>query len=346
MTARPLAALLALVPLPLLADQGLRNARLEERTAGGLEAALRDARAKEEPTWIAWSIPQEGRRSLCCHDWAHRAKSGCTLGEDHGFGSLEQAGDENAPAPLLYVLLKAAGGRVERVRVVSEDCAVDAGGRTVILVKGVRPKESLDVLSSLAAGGAGARDRLADSALMAIAYHGDPSADAVLAGFARPERPEEIRKKAAFWMGAARGRPGYEALARLVREDASDRFREHVVFALSISGEPAAVDTLLEVARRDRSTGVRGQALFWLGQKAGKKAAEGITRAIEDDPETEVKKKAVFALSQLPKDEGVPLLLQAARTNRNPLVRREAMFWLGQSQDPRALAFFEEVLAR
>jgi hypothetical protein len=25
-------------------------------------------------------------------------------------------------------------------------------------------------------------------------------------------------------------------------------------------------------------------------------------------------------------------------------VRKQAMFWLGQSRDPRALAFFEEVL--
>jgi hypothetical protein len=49
-------------------------------------------------------------------------------------------------------------------------------------------------------------------------------------------------------------------------------------------------------------------------------------------------------LSQLPKDEGVPKLIDVARKHRNPEVRRQAMFWLGQSNDPRALAFFEEVL--
>jgi HEAT repeat protein len=67
---------------------------------------------------------------------------------------------------------------------------------------------------------------------------------------------------------------------------------------------------------------------------------------VEDDPETAVKKKAVFALSQLPKDEGVPLLIDLARKNANPAVRKQAMFWLGQSEDPRALAFFAEVLGR
>ena len=60
-----------------------------------------------------------------------------------------------------------------------------------------------------------------------------------------------------------------------------------------------------------------------------------------------MKKKAVFALSQLPKDEGVPLLIKrGARPTRSYEVRKQAMFWLGQSQDPRALAFFEDVLKR
>jgi HEAT repeat protein len=91
---------------------------------------------------------------------------------------------------------------------------------------------------------------------------------------------------------------------------------------------------------------VRGEAIFWLAQKAGRKAASAITDAIANDPETKVKERAVFALSQLPTDDGVPRLIDVARTNRNPAVRKQAIFWLGQSRDPRALTFFEEVLAR
>jgi len=68
--------------------------------------------------------------------------------------------------------------------------------------------------------------------------------------------------------------------------------------------------------------------------------------AIAEDPETEVKRKAVFALSQLPKDEGIPQLIQVARTNRNPEVRKQAIFWLGQSNDPRALSFIEEIVLK
>jgi HEAT repeat protein len=86
--------------------------------------------------------------------------------------------------------------------------------------------------------------------------------------------------------------------------------------------------------------------LFWLAQKAGKEAMAVISGAIDNDPDTEVKKKAVFALSQLPKDEGVPRLMEVARNNRNPAVRKQAMFWLGESKDPRAVKFFEEILSR
>jgi HEAT repeats len=118
------------------------------------------------------------------------------------------------------------------------------------------------------------------------------------------------------------------------------------VMALSAHREPAALDTLIQIARTGEQAHTRGQALFWLAHRAGEKAAGTITDAIENDPDTEVKTRAVFALSQLPKDEGVPKLIEVARTNRNRKVRQQAMFWLGQSRDPRALKFFEEVLLK
>ncbi len=89
---------------------------------------------------------------------------------------------------------------------------------------------------------------------------------------------------------------------------------------------------------------MRSEALFWLSQRAGARAMAAITDAIEHDPETQVKRQAVFALSQLPAAEGVPKLIEVARTNKNPAVRKQAMFWLGQSKDPRALSFFEQIL--
>lgn len=54
----------------------------------------------------------------------------------------------------------------------------------------------------------------------------------------------------------------------------------------------------------------------------------------------------MFALSQRPRDEGVPALIAVAKTNKDPEIRRKALFWLGQSQDPRAIDLFEQLLTK
>lgn len=116
------------------------------------------------------------------------------------------------------------------------------------------------------------------------------------------------------------------------------------LMAIAAHREPSSIDTLVRIARTGGGPHARGQALFWLAQRAGRKAVGTIGDAIENDPDTQVKTRAVFALSQLPNDEGVPKLIEVARTHRNPKVRQQAFFWLGQTRDPRALKFFEEIL--
>ena len=140
-------------------------------------------------------------------------------------------------------------------------------------------------------------------------------------------------------------------LTALVKSRENDRdWRARVadpaLNGLTLQAGDGAVKSLIALARDDARPDVRGRALVSLGQRAGQLAASTITNAIDRDPEVEVKKTAVRALSQLPKDEGVPLLIQVARSNRTPEVRREAMLRLGQSNDARAVKFFEEILTR
>jgi hypothetical protein len=133
-------------------------------------------------------------------------------------------------------------------------------------------------------------------------------------------------------------------LDTFTRGETGRRVADGAVLAMALHGDPSAVDRLIAIARDGRDRHVRSRALFWISQRAGERAADTITDAIQNDPDTEVKRQAVFALSQLRGGEGVTRLIEVARNNRNPEVRKQAMFWLGQSQDPRALAFFEEVL--
>ncbi|MBV9760674.1 MAG: HEAT repeat domain-containing protein [Acidobacteriaceae bacterium] len=148
------------------------------------------------------------------------------------------------------------------------------------------------------------------------------------------------------WLTGVSPAESLSFLKSLTDSNGSDHLARSAVFAISQHEGPAATTALEGLAHLPEPARIRSEAIFWLAQQAGNRAASLIKDAIENDPDTEVKKKAVFALSQLPKDEGVPKLIEVAQENRNREVRKQAFFWLGQSNDPRALAFIEQVLAK
>ncbi|HET7151889.1 MAG TPA: HEAT repeat domain-containing protein [Candidatus Acidoferrum sp.] len=337
----------------------IENAKVESRTvAGSLDATFRGIVAQaEQPEWLGYSVDQvAGNRGVCCGNYRDDGYCGtCRLEHDNDNGATTTTSQPGAGTiklegvRQLVVLFRLEGKSVKRIRMASEDCTLDAGGSPFVWLTGVKPADSVALLETYVRGGnfgERADHGLAHGALAAIALHADASADRALESFVKPDEREGLRRQAAFWLGAARGRAGFSLLQRMAKNDPSSEVRAHVTFALSVSHEPGALDEMIRMAHDDTSSRVRGQALFWLAQKAGQRAASTITGAIENDPDTDVKKKAVFALSQLPKDEGVPKLIEVAQTNRNPEVRKQAMFWLGQSHDPRALAFFEQVLSK
>jgi HEAT repeat protein len=334
----------------------IENAKLESRAVtGSLDATVPGIVAQgDKPEWLGYAVDQiRGERSVCCGNYRDDARCGtCNLERDHdgNTSTIEKSGTVALEGTRqLFVLFRVEAKQVMRVRVVSADCTLDAGGLPFLWLTGVKPAESVALLETYVDGAdfEGHGDQgIGNGALTAIALHADGSADRALESFIKPERKESLRRQAAFWMGAARGKTGLNALARMARNDPSPDVRAHVAFALYVSHEAGAIDEVIRMAHDDTSAHVRGQALFWLAQKAGQKAIGTITGAIDNDPDTDVKKKAVFALSQLPREEGVPKLIEVAQNNRNPEVRKQAMFWLGQSHDPRALQFFEKVLSQ
>jgi hypothetical protein len=362
------AALLAAVMSAIVVaaqEPRIGNGRVTQQTGSALRQTFDKAvAAQADVAWIAYGMPLvDGDRTMCCSNGGSRWING-TLRSD-GSSCCDTCGIEPSvgnsgtsmstrPQPAgpiklegpdqLVVLFRIVNRQVERIRVFSEDCQLDAGGREVIWLTGVRPADSVLLLESMVKGVVDRRDRILDGAVTAIALHDDPAADQALERLLAPAMPTATREKVPFWLGNARGRRGLELLQRVIKDDPATEVRKKAVFGISQSHEPGAVDLLIATARGGSDASVRGEAIFWLGQKAGSKAAGAITERIEQDPDTEVKKRAVFALSQLPRSEGVPLLIQVARTNTNPAVKKQAIFWLGQSKDPRALDYFAEIL--
>jgi HEAT repeat protein len=323
------------------------NVRFERAAArGGVAATLeRLAAADRDPFWVGYHVPiVADHHYTCC--WTSDWKPGpCRLEATNQSWGSSDSDAERVAGPNVMILIRLAEGEVGRVRAVSQGCQLDLSGRRLVWLEDVEAADSLHALAALAAGGDGRRQGKdpAEQAVMAIALHGLPEADAALADLVEEDKPSDIRQAALFWLGQTRGRRGYEILSRVVRQDPDEEIRGKAVFSLSQSEVPEATDTIVEVARGDRSPEVRGKALFWLSQGRVKRP-DAILEAVSRDPDPEVREKAVFALSQLP-DDGTEHLVRLVRESRDSEIRKKALFWLGQSKDPRALDFLSELLA-
>jgi len=323
------------------------NAQFHTEPVGtGLSATVDRFQHSNGPLWLGYemaAVPQS-RFSVCSGDSYGSMDDGCCgvyrLEDDNN--TFRSSDKEGAVETSVDILVRIDQGAVDKIRFTSTGCRLDAGGLPFTWLTGVEADDSIAWLSSLVTAD---NRRHTDQALAAIAVHGTVKATTALVGFASSANPLWLREKGAFWLGAERGHDGLLALEKLAG-DPDPEFRAKLAFDLSISHEPAATDDLIRLAKSDTDTHVREQAIFWVAQKAGKKAVATLKDAVENDPEVAVKKKAVFALSQLPKDEAVPELLHVAQTNSDPEVRKQAIFWLGQTHDPRALAYFEQILER
>ena len=274
-----------LVSAPAAAQQPLTvNARVVSRSAGtDLRQAL-GAFLKEhaDAAWVGYTVPAfpGGDDTLRNDGWSERCRleQGNLASGSNASSSAGPAGPVRLePSGSVMVLFRVQNHEIQKLRTLSLDCQIDAGGLTFAWFDAVTPAQSVAFLKTMAADPL--EKTRSEPALAAIALHRDAAATAAL-------------------------------------------------FDLATTG----------------TTRMRERALVWIARRAESRAAATISAAIERDPDVEVKKQAVFALSQLPRQEGVPLLINLARTSQNPVVRKQAYFWLGQSKDPRALAFFEEIL--
>ncbi|MFY9936749.1 MAG: HEAT repeat domain-containing protein [Silvibacterium sp.] len=320
----------------------------------GLSATVDRFRHSNGPLWLGYAVPALPRthHSSCSFGSGSSEMEGGCCNELQLEDTTDNLNSTASPALTVDVLFRLDHGEVTKTRVVPVGCTLDAGGVPFEWLTDVQPEDSAAFLGKLAQSAAALRESGAahsgavEENLVALSMHATPRATEVLVSLASAENSAYLREKAAFWLGAQRGHEGLLALRQLARSEQDAKLREKLTFDISINSDPGAIDDLIQMAKSDADSRVRSQALFWLAQKAGKKAIGTLNASIENDPNFEVKKKAVFALSQLPREESVPQLVHVADTNSNFAIRKEAIFWLGQTNDPRALAYIEQMLKR
>lgn len=346
--------LVSLGPLPQ--QPAIQNGQLETRQNTSIERAVADVTAASDPVWIAWRAPMvAGDRDLCAA-WS----TGATFSRGV---VLEGASFESGPpvfkAPggpvrleagtALVVLLRIAGGEVERVRVVTDDCSIDAGGRRIVWLPSVTASASVQYLDSLTAAPALSTDshrRRASTAVTAIALHDDNAADRALERLLSVTvdagGDTSLRNAAASWTARSRGRRGFEYLVARIGSERDPAFRRTLTSALAETREAETLQTLLSLARSDADEHVRAEALSGFARLAPAADVSQIRAVMLGDASATVKRRAVNGLSRRP--DSVALLIDLARSSDDRVVRTEAVRALSRSTDPTAIAYLTSVL--
>jgi hypothetical protein len=310
-----------------LAAQDLRGGAVIPATDA--LAAIRSADG-----WVGWTIPGDGRTSICCNWKDGQCCSSCSLQENRGFSIGDS---DRRPASAFLLMLRVQDGRIEKARIFDAACALDTGGAAVHLVNDVAPAESMRALMS-----APWRDE--DDVVAAVAMHPADLAVPELERLARSGETEDTREQGLFWLGQRGGERGFRFLSSFLASEEPLDLRKKAVFSISQSEGGDATAVLISLARGAKEREIRKESIFWLGQKAGEKAAGELRRAVDEDEDQDVKEHAVFAISQLPRERAVPLLSELARSHSSPAVREKAIFWLAQTGDERAIDVIEEIL--
>jgi len=320
---------------------GLMNAEVHENTSVNDPA---QAVRTSPGGWIAFSLPVlQGTRSPCCWKgkWNGHGEVGCNLAQGH------QSYGTRSDSPLAENVIAYARiheGDVDALRVVGEQCPMEADGAKVAWIGEVDDKAGLNWLEDVARSDRD--DSTAHSALYALALHRSREASERLHTLAK-EPDGELAEEAIFWLGDARGEEGFDALKNLLVELPRSDTRREINFALAQNGSQAAIDLLSEISRTDSDPEQRGTALFWLAEEFPGQAPDILLAAIDGEQNEDVLEQAVFAISQLPGDASTRMLLDLARDELQPRrVRRQALFWLANSDDEKGVAALEELLTR
>lgn len=229
---------IALVATSGAQPQKIQNAQVQSQVVTSLArdvaAVAAQATDPSVPIWVAWQVPMiDGERRLCCYyvdDDAPNGVRGCRMEpvDPAAPRTAPQFPSPTGPVQLeggtqvtMYVRL--VGKRIERLRALSDDCLVDAGGRAVRWLTGVTGADSVAWLASVALDDtmeADVRSRVATAAVRAVALHRDPGAVTALITLAEgtPGTPvaTQVRREAMQGLGQSRDPRALEFLQNMI----------------------------------------------------------------------------------------------------------------------------------
>ena len=187
-----------------------------------------------------------------------------------------------------------------------------------------------------------------DKALFALSQQSSPKAGQILRDFAERESEDaELREQAIFWLGQKRSEENASYLKGLYSRVKADPLKEKIIFSLSQQRGFGNPEWIMNIALDSKeSIEMRKQALFWAGQNGGA-STESFANLYDKMTDPEIKDQLIFVLSQRSRDgKALEKLMDIAKSDKDKEMRSKAVFWLGQSRDPRAAKFLEDLISK
>ncbi len=191
-----------------------------------------------------------------------------------------------------------------------------------------------------------AKHELRGRAVFYIATYDDPAATRTLRQLAaQDDLDEDVRGSAIIALGREDMTDDDVNWLRNLYPGASEKLRDNIFLAVSQSDGTTGSRWLASVVADARqSEHTRKQAMFWLGQGHG--PTVDLVRLYDKLDDSSLRNHYTFVLSQRRDGEALDKLIDVAQHDPDKSVRRQALFWLGQSKDPRAVAFIRDLVTR
>jgi hypothetical protein len=241
------------------------NARMVTRAAQPdvARAIAAITKAQVEPAWIGYAVPAVNNDSFRGNDgWSER----CRLEQqrvDPATNAPVQGPIRLEPAPNVMVLIRLQASEIRRIRTLSGDCQVDAGGLQVYWLGDVNATQSVEFLKTLVTR-VDLREQ-SDSALSAIALHRDPAASAAILDLAKNGAPR-LRQRALVWIARRAESQAAGIITQAIDNDPDVEVKRQAVSALSQLPRDEGVPLLIKLARSHTNPVVRKHAMQRLGQ--------------------------------------------------------------------------------
>ena len=179
--------------------------------------------------------------------------------------------------------------------------------------------------------------------LRTLSERDEPRALAKIWEIARTGETPEIRLTAIRQLGNS-NRIGIDELLQLYSSEQNPQIKQGLLRAFSESNDPKATAKLFEIARGNDPVELRGYAIRVLSHKNDSTITEQFVTMYDAEQNDQFKNMLLRAFGESQQKSAVRKLMSIARNDSSVERRKLAVRYLGQSRDPEAMKFLEDLL--